>query len=479
MAAFIVIREYRGPIGGKNVSFPEGKVLDDADYDVPLLQASGVRMVAFTQGLAKRIRGGDKHPGSALAALVGDGGGSVSTLSVQKGSGIPVSDQDGSAQRPFSSLQAAIDAVPVATDVEGMRVTHQIIVGLGSYDEDLSVDITGRRVWLVSEGGWGLGTFDSTGHDVSGTRRNIAITGDATGFDGIGAAFGVGSRLNQGIWSQTATVLETMAKVSGEITVDLSAGALSMFLECTISGDGTDSGDAFIVETGDSVTAYLFNCQIRGIISGDNMTLTQIVGGRLRGDLISVRRIGQMHAVDFFTAAITVVSSYFGFEPAGLTSCSFRNPLTWTGPAGSLRLDGYSNASLLDEGLTLAGGATKVPLYPLTAVFAGGAAAPSAGEHLEAQAGVGGASGVLGVATEVAAPVVGNVVKLAWNSATADATTIMKVVVNSAVVATVTLSGASGAVDVTEQPGIAVGDKVALEYDAGTAPGTITAQLFV
>ncbi len=74
MATFIVIREFRGPIAGNVQSFPEGKVLDDDDYDTALIRASGVRMVAFTQVLLDRILGGDKAPGSALAALLSIGG---------------------------------------------------------------------------------------------------------------------------------------------------------------------------------------------------------------------------------------------------------------------------------------------------------------------------------------------------------------------------------------------------------------------
>ncbi len=70
MALFIVIREFRGPIAGRVQSFPEGKLLDDEEYDTALIRASGVRMVEFTQSLLERILGGDSAPGSALAALL-------------------------------------------------------------------------------------------------------------------------------------------------------------------------------------------------------------------------------------------------------------------------------------------------------------------------------------------------------------------------------------------------------------------------
>ncbi len=81
-------------------------------------------------------------------------------------------------------------------------------------------------------------------------------------------------------------------------------------------------------------------------------------------------------------------------------------------------------------------------------------------------------------ATEVAAldeisqtvsPIFGRLKQLSWNTASADATTVVKVHVGGVVAETITLTGAVGSADLTLE---SVGQEViAIEYDAGTAPG--------
>ena len=73
--------------------------------------------------------------------------------------------------------------------------------------------------------------------------------------------------------------------------------------------------------------------------------------------------------------------------------------------------------------------------------------------------------------SEVSVPIAGTLKTLSWNTDSADATTIIKVIKNGSVVETITLTGASG-FDSTLTTAISVGDKLALEYDAGTSPAT-------
>lgn len=69
MATRIIIQEFRGPIDNKLVGFPEGKIVEDPDYDTAALEAAGVRMVAPTQALLDAIEVGSKGPGHVLAAM--------------------------------------------------------------------------------------------------------------------------------------------------------------------------------------------------------------------------------------------------------------------------------------------------------------------------------------------------------------------------------------------------------------------------
>lgn len=70
--------------------------------------------------------------------------------------------------------------------------------------------------------------------------------------------------------------------------------------------------------------------------------------------------------------------------------------------------------------------------------------------------------------TEATVPIAGNLKQLSWNSATSDATTVIKIHKNAVVVQTKTLTGAKGSIALAGA--VAAGDELAIEYDAGTAP---------
>jgi len=81
-------------------------------------------------------------------------------------------------------------------------------------------------------------------------------------------------------------------------------------------------------------------------------------------------------------------------------------------------------------------------------------------------------------ATEATIPKAGTLNALGWNTKLGDATTVIKIHKNGSVVETITLSGAQGA-DTTLNTTVAVGDKLAVEYDAGTAPNEGTYQVYI
>lgn len=94
---------------------------------------------------------------------------------------------------------------------------------------------------------------------------------------------------------------------------------------------------------------------------------------------------------------------------------------------------------------------------------------PSVGQFLEV-CGTANASSraTLDQRSEASAPKAGTMRQLAYNTLAADATTMMKVLVNSLVAATIPLTGVSGVEPVSVA--LVPGDLVAFEYDAGAAP---------
>lgn len=69
---FIVLRKWEGVIGRSLVSLPQGAIIDADHYDVPVLKAAGLRVVAFSVALAALVAQDDDLPGDAVAATVVD-----------------------------------------------------------------------------------------------------------------------------------------------------------------------------------------------------------------------------------------------------------------------------------------------------------------------------------------------------------------------------------------------------------------------
>jgi hypothetical protein len=82
----------------------------------------------------------------------------------------------------------------------------------------------------------------------------------------------------------------------------------------------------------------------------------------------------------------------------------------------------------------------------------------------------------LGPLTEIMLPDAVSDAQLAWTSQTADATTDLKIHVNSVVTETIDLTGAEGVVALAGDA-YAAGDTVGVEFDAGTDPGDILVTL--
>jgi hypothetical protein len=114
-------------------------------------------------------------------------------------------------------------------------------------------------------------------------------------------------------------------------------------------------------------------------------------------------------------------------------------------------------------------------------VFFGGAnmGGADAAKHFGAQEGSnGGKNTVLSSDNQMASGITGTFRVLTWNSQTADGTTVFKVIKNGANIQSFTLTGVSGSAHFAAAVAIAAGDLIAVEYDAGTAPGRTTVQVY-
>lgn len=441
----------------------------------------------FLSNISPELR--DALHGVVLAAA---STGLNNVLIVDAASPIPAAAQKGTSAAPFSTIQAALDAIPEATTGARTRKMSQIFVAEGTYDEDLAVDITGRRIQILSLGPWNLGKFDGSTWQPSGTRRNITIDGDPASIDNIRVYFGIMNLIEGGNRGGAVSNSFTNPRISGQISCPIVGpnSIIEMDIEAEIYGDtGFESGVSFDVPNNASITINFIRSAIRAqIVGGDtaansNLELSRLYQSRFRGDVLAggISLVRECDCEEDWT----INGSAGGSSVLGFTTSIFEGVMDCDSSAFVMRVDPYTQAQMLAQGGTIVNGFKEFRYTGGTTVFAGGAAIPSAGQHLEAHAGTSGIAGVLGVDTEIVIPRDGNLSRITWNSASADATTVLKIVVDSSVVATVTLTGASGSLDLSKlavgpvQPQVAAGSKIAVEYDAGTAPGAMTAQVLL
>lgn len=81
--------------------------------------------------------------------------------------------------------------------------------------------------------------------------------------------------------------------------------------------------------------------------------------------------------------------------------------------------------------------------------------------------------------TQCAAIAKGYLTRFAWSSESADATTVIKILVNGIVAATFNLTGLAGVVVLPTPVAVDSGALVAVEYDAGQAPNESNVQVYL
>ncbi len=197
---------------------------------------------------------------------------------------------------------------------------------------------------------------------------------------------------------------------------------------------------------------------LHGLMPGTDATPLNLDGGTLRAGLVGVG------AAPAASAALDVTSTTKGTLLPRMTTTQ-RDAIS-TPATGLMVFNTTTNQ------LEIYNGTAWVPVggagYALHwgANFAGG----DAGKYAEAWAESNGSpQATLIHRSEIIIVVAGVMRCFGWHSAAADATTVFKVLVNAAVVETITTTGVKGT-DGSASTAVAVGDVVAVEFDAGTAP---------
>lgn len=277
---------------------------------------------------------------------------------------------DGSCEKPFNKIQDAINIIPEGIDSATIRRVYVILIAPGSYDEDLSIDITRRRIALLGLGPWNLGTFQGTfwaPFPPTEVLRNITVTNTKTSIDSIRASLSIGTVIPHGDAMHSHESYSTCARISGRV-IWISSTVFAD-LEFYARAEIWHGIDAIGVTTG-ALHMFLDRCRVRDALSGVptdpviNAPLGRIQFAdhcRFFGRVL-INRFSLIRN-SLFENGMTVSSAAVDYRPGGMFQTDFSG--TFTGPSNSARFDGSTNYYFKANGALLAGGATKVILDDL------------------------------------------------------------------------------------------------------------------
>ncbi len=154
MAQHIVLRSWTGIETGpanKPIQLPEGKVVDDEQYNLPQLQEWGLRLAERTPARDILLSVGDKDPGYVVAALLEEALGALTGyVIVEKKSDLPEPDEFDVIQLAPSCVYSVNGQVPLGTS--RLRYALGTIVA-GRYNSRDGFTYTGTGPVLQALGG--------------------------------------------------------------------------------------------------------------------------------------------------------------------------------------------------------------------------------------------------------------------------------------------------------------------------------------
>ena len=257
----------------------------------------------------------------------------------------------------YTTIQAAINAIPPASE---LRMIYEVIIPPGTYDEELTIDITNRHIHLISFGAVNIGVFDGPNYwepSLTAPSRNINIVCTAYNTESIRPTLGIGT-YNPYFNAQTSHPSYSSGfRISGDINWVISSPD---YVDVELYFCGELWGNINSPSTSPSCLRqmYFTKARVRGQILGPGRNAIQLADwARFNGLVTCVGYSTLKNSV--FEGGMTVTSaSTGGVKPWGMVGCDFYG--VFTGPANSMILDSTTNYFFTKNGALLGGAATKV-----------------------------------------------------------------------------------------------------------------------
>lgn len=257
----------------------------------------------------------------------------------------------------FKTIQAAIDATSAATSAADSE-PWVIWLSPTTYDEDLAIDITGRRILLISTGPWNLGKFDGTG-GVPTNNRSIVLSGNTNLVDGVTCGFSIDGIPTIETIGPEQSILN-QARISGNINIStlLGVAPLEIMLRASIF-DQAATGTAILGGIA-LATMALKSCTINGLITGSGLDIIRAHACVFKGK-VDIKKYVSISECEIESGwANSTSPSPTDDRIIGFTTC------TWVGGnyngkgSSDLYADAYTLNSFLNNGNTV-GSASVVP----------------------------------------------------------------------------------------------------------------------
>lgn len=277
--------------------------------------------------------------------------------------GVDATGTIGNLSLPYKTIQAAIDDVPEATTSAEIRRVFVILISSGSYDEDLTINLTRRHIALMGLGPWNLGTFDaSTANWGPDNTRNIVCNVNLGNIDSIRHSLTIGTVFAPGEGLVTHPSYNTGPRISGNITINdnvVGGTTKELYLQCQVFDNGATGNSVILAGVGaptGALNIYAWRARFASAVGGSASRLQWADRTRFTG-LITVTAYSRIQNCQV-EGGLTTTLAAPDIEPNGIVDTNWAG--TFTGPAGSFRTDAYTDRFFLLNGATLAGGATKV-----------------------------------------------------------------------------------------------------------------------
>lgn len=275
----------------------------------------------------------------------------------------PAALQNGAVGSPYATITQAINSIPACDGTAlGCLTAYTVAIAPGTYEEDLVINGTYRRITLSALGGSvNLGTFNGTDGLVGTPTRSITWTATADqGPGNLRNTFAIYSRNSPGAVITTYEAQAHGFRVSGNVTITNSASSAEIaFNGVEVFGYVTMTGTT-------QIYTYFsrFRSQFNTGLTASNWQ--QSIDSKF-GGLVLVAAYSSIITSEIAAGMNVTNAATAGINPDGFISSKIAG--TFTGPAGSLRLDTYTNYWVVNGPVTLAGGVTDANkvLYSSTA----------------------------------------------------------------------------------------------------------------